>query len=495
MDQSLIRRQQELVKQLNQYRNEYYNLKIPSVSDAVYDRLFEELCVLEHKTGVQMTNSPTIPEEYPAVSSLGKTKYPRERMSLRKVKTSMELNRFIGENQVMLMLKPERLPLTLTYDGGNLVEAAIRGEGDVGEVVTHNARAIGGIPVSLRYQNRLVIAGEVIVRPSDFERLKSSLVDSNGETYKNGRSMAAESVRLLDSAMCVERCLFFMPFQVLVGFGELPRKSDRLQQLAAFGFQPCWHLVNKRKLKLEEIEDGIKRLQQYARDNDIPIDGLVATYNDIAFSKTCVHTEHHYKDCLAFQCEVEQYETKLKSIEWTPGRTGEIAPMAVFEPVEIDGCTISRASLQSLSFIEELELMPGNRILVSKRNIVIPYVEQNLDRGTFNMAAVYPHQCPCCGEPTRIHETKACTDGGEERITKTLFCDNGNCETRRLKKYVHFASKKAMNIEGLSEATLEKLIGWGLLHNYMDIYSLNQHKEELQTTQSVKSKRSGGRII
>ena len=163
MDQSLIRRQQELVKQLNQYRNEYYNLKIPSVSDAVYDRLFEELCVLEHKTGVQMTNSPTIPEEYPAVSSLGKTKYPKARMSLRKVKTSMELNRFIGENQVMLMLKPDGLPLTLTYEGGNLVEAAIRGKGDVGEVVTHNARAIGGIPVSLRYQNRLVIADIIAV--------------------------------------------------------------------------------------------------------------------------------------------------------------------------------------------------------------------------------------------------------------------------------------------------------------------------------------------
>ena len=488
MDQSLIRRQQELTKQLNQYRNEYYHQQSPSVSDAVYDRLFNELRTLEHKTGVQMTNSPTISSGYPVVSSLGKSKYPMPRLSLDKVATSMELERFIGEHQVMLMLKLDGVPLTLTYEGGNLTEVAIRGEGDVGEVVTHNARAIGGIPASLPYQNRFVIKGEAFIRPSDFERLKTSFADGNGETYKNGRNMAAESVQLLDSAMCVERCLFFMPFQLLEGFDKVPRKSDQLQVLAALGFQTCWYLVNKRKLKLEEIEDGIKRLQQYARDNDIAIDGLVVTYNDIAFSKTCERTEHHYKDAMAFKFDVKPYETKLKSIEWTTGRTGEIAPVAVFEPVEIDECTVSRASLYTLSLIEELELMPGNRIMVSKRNMIIPHVEQNLDRGGFLLDAAYPHLCPSCGKPTRIHETKARADGGKERIIKTLFCDNANCETRHLRKYVHFVSKKAMNIEGLSEATLEKLIGWGWLHNYMDIYSLDQHKEELQTKEGFGEK-------
>lgn len=212
---------------------------------------------------------------------------------------------------------------------------------------------------------------------------------------------------------------------------------------------------------------------------DIPIDGIVVTYNDVAFAKSCGRTGHHYKDGLAFKFEDDLFETKLQMIEWTPGRTGEIAPVAVFAPVEIDGCEVSRASLHNLSFIEDLELMPGNRILVSKRNLIIPHVEDNLDRGGFVLESAYPHRCPCCGEPTRIHETRGRNENGEERTIKTLFCDNAGCETRKLKQFVHFVGKKAMNIEGLSEATLEKLIGRGWIHSYLDIYRLDQHKDEL----------------
>ncbi len=190
-------------------------------------------------------------------------------------------------------------------------------------------------------------------------------------------------------------------------------------------------------------------------------------------------TGHHYKDGLAFKFEDDLFQTKLQTIEWTPGRTGEIAPVAIFEPVEIDGCEVSRASLHNLSFIEDLELAPGCRLLVSKRNMIIPHVEENLDRGNFSMNAVIPHQCPCCGEPTRIHETSGRGENGEERVIKTLFCDNAACETRRLKQFVHFVSKKAMNIEGLSEGTLEKLIGRGWIHSYLDIYRLDQHRNEI----------------
>lgn len=215
------------------------------------------------------------------------------------------------------------------------------------------------------------------------------------------------------------------------------------------------------------------------KDSDIPIDGIVVTYNDIAFSKGCGRTGHHYKDGLAFKFEDELFKTTLRSIEWTPGRTGEIAPVAIFAPVEIEGCEVTRASLHNLSFIEDLELMPGNRILVSKRNMIIPHVEENMDRGGFNLEAAFPHQCPCCGQPTRVHETKGRDENGKERIIKTLFCDNAACETRKLKKFVHFVSKKAMNIEGLSEATLEKLIGRGWIHSYLDLYRLDQHRDEI----------------
>ena len=358
MNQELIRKQQDLTARLNRYRHEYYNLNAPSISDAVYDRLFEELQDLERQTGIQMANSPTSTVGYPAISKLEKTNHPIPLLSLDKEKNIVEVCRFMGEHQVMFMLKLDGLTIKLTYEGGELLEAATRGDGEVGEIVTHNTRAIGGIPAHIRYEDRLVITGEAFIRPSDFEQLKASLVDNNGETYKNGRNLAAGSVRLLDAKTCMERRLMFMPFTVLEGFENLPRKSERLKELSALGFTPCKYLVTKRTLTQAEAEDGIKQLQQYARDKDIPIDGIVVTYNDVAFAKSCGRTGHHYKDGLAFKFEDDLFETKLQMIEWTPGRTGEIAPVAVFAPVEIDGCEVSRASLHNLSFIEELELMP-----------------------------------------------------------------------------------------------------------------------------------------
>lgn len=479
MDQNWMKRQQELNDRLNRYRNEYYNLNSPSVSDAAYDRLFEELQAVEKQTGVQMANSPTNTVGYPAVSKLEKTNHSIPLLSLDKVKNTEELCRFMGEHQVMFMLKLDGLTVKLTYEGGRLVEAATRGDGDVGEIVTHNTCAISGIPARIQYEDRLVVTGEAFIRPSDFEQLKTTLVDGDGKPYKNGRNLAAGSVRLFDAGACLGRRLQFMPFNVLEGMEELPRKSERLKALRPLGFLPCKYMVTKRPLTQKETEEGIRRLKEYAADADIPIDGIVITYNDIALSKSCGRTGHHYKDGLAFKFEDDLFQTKLQTIEWTPGRTGEIAPVAIFEPVEIDGCEVSRASLHNLSFIEDLELAPGCRILVSKRNMIIPHVEENLDRGNFSLDAVIPHQCPCCGEPTRIHETKGRGENGEERIIKTLFCDNAACETRRLKQFVHFVSKKAMNIEGLSEGTLEKLIGRGWIHNYLDIYRLDQHRDEI----------------
>ena len=384
---------------------------------------------------------------------------------------------FAGDNQVMLMLKLDGLTIKLTYEGGLLVEAATRGDGDVGEVVTHNVRGITGIPEAIPYREHLVVTGEAFIRPSDFQAIVAAMPE-NEEKPKNGRNLAAGSVRLLNSAVCKDRRLTFMPFSVLEGLDQYEAKSQKLSYLRTFGFQFCKYLVSKAALKQEEVEGAIQALRKYAESCDVPIDGIVISYNNVAFSKSCGRTGHHFKDGVAFKFEPELYETKLNCIEWTPSRTGEIAPVAILDPVVIDGCTVSRASLHNVSFIEGLELMPGNRVLISKRNQIIPHVEENLDRGGFCMERAVIQTCSCCHQPTRIHETKSVVNG-VERITKTLFCDNPNCATRRLRKFVHFAGEKAMDIEGLSETTLEKLIGWGVLNQCLDIYHLDEYRDEI----------------
>lgn len=478
MAQNAREKVQALTAQLNRYRDEYYNSNAPSVSDEVYDRMYDELVSLEFETGICMTDSPTRTVGYVAVSELEKTTHPIPLLSLDKTKSVEELVSFTGEHQILLMLKLDGLTVKLTYEEGRLVEAATRGDGDTGEVVTHNVRGISGIPQCIPYPERLVVSGEAFIRPGDFEKLQEKLTDSNGERYKNGRNLAAGSVRLLDAAACQGRRVMFMPFAVLEGFPEMELKSQKLRKLPELGFQVCKFVISRRSLTCREMEEGIGSLRRFAEDNDIPIDGIVASYNDIAFSRSCGRTGHHYKDGLAFKFEDELHETKLLSVEWNPSRSGEISPVAVFQPVEIDGCEVSRASLHNLSFIEGMELMPGCRILVSKRNMIIPHVEENLDRGRFIMEQAVPERCPCCGEPARIHESRS-VENGKEKVTKTLFCDNQNCETRRLRQFVHFVSQKAMNIEGLSEATLEKFIGKGWIHTYMDIYELDRHRDEI----------------
>lgn len=475
MEQNMTayQRVHHLTTVLNRYRHEYYNLNAPTVEDQVYDRLFDELAALEKETGIRMGNSPTQTVGYPAVSKLEKTTHAIPLLSLDKTKSSEELLAFMGEQGVLLMLKLDGLTIKLTYENGVLQEASTRGDGNEGEIVTHNVTGITGIPSHIPFKGRLVVTGEAFIRPSDFAVLQATLVDSNGKPYKNGRNLAAGSVRLLDAKVCKERRINFMAFSVLEGIDNLALKSERLMQLWNLGFTVCHYLKSNRKMKLEELETGIKMLQDYAKKYDVPIDGTVISYNDVAYSKSCGRTEHHYKDGLAFKFEDDLFKTKLQTIEWTPTRTGEISPVAIFDTVEIDGCSVSRASLHNLSFIEALKLRPGNRIIVSKRNMIIPHVEENLDRGAFDLQSVIPAKCPCCDEPTRIHIN------GETNGTKTLFCDNPACETRRLRQFVHFVGEKAMNIEGLSEGTLEKLIGRGFLHSFMDIYQLDRYKDEV----------------
>ena len=463
----------ELTAKLNQWRHEYYNLNAPTVSDAIYDRHYDELQHLEKSSGIIMSNSPTQTVGYKVVEGLEKTVHTIPLLSLEKTKQISDLMRFIGIYEVLLMHKLDGLTVKLEYEKGSLIRASTRGNGEEGEVVTHNARAVEGIPLQIPYQQRLVVVGEAFITKPAFDRLKDTLRDSTGNPYKNARNMAAGSIRCYDSSSCAGRGLEFSPFAVIEGLGEDEKTANskylKLMALKRLGFSPCKFFLQRKNATEREIKDSITELQTIANDKGLPIDGIVAAYIDIPYSHSCGRTGHHYKDALAFKFEDDLHETTLRDIEWTPSRSGELSPVAVFASVEIDGCEVSRASLHNLTFIENLELMPGCRILVSKRNMIIPHIEDNLDRGRFNKK-IFPKKCPCCGQPTRIQESNK---------PQLLRCDNFDCANQTLRKFVHFAGKKAMDIEGLSEATLEKFIGRGWLQNFTDIYRLDDHSQEI----------------
>lgn len=477
----LSTKQRELTRQLNQYRDEYYNKNTPSVSDSVYDWLFDELTALEKKTGVVMANSPTQTVGYPIVAGLPEAKHNIPLLSLNKTKQINDLLTFQNGHRVNLSLKLDGLTTEIIYEGGKLQRISTRGDGEIGEDITHNATAIEGIPLRIPYTERLVVVGESHIRNSDFERLRKVLVDSTGKPYKNSRNLAAGSVRAYNSSVCAQRCVHFLPFAVTEGLTEIETETDskqvKLLKITDFGFGKV-RTIQFDTSNEDMMELYIKLLRDKAKMDDLPIDGLVITYDSIAYSKTCGRTGHHFKDGLAFKFEDDLFETRLDHIEWTPSRTGEITPVAVFDTVEIDGCDVSRATLHNLSFVERLELMPGNRILVSKRNMIIPQVEENLDRGEFSMEKLVPDLCPCCGYQTQIHTTQKRVDG-ELKLTKTLFCHNPHCASQNLRKFVHFVSKKAMDIEGLSEATLEQFIARGWLQDFTDIYRLDEHRNEI----------------
>ena len=477
----LLTRQRELTARLNVYRDEYYNKNAPSVSDAVYDRLFDELAGLEEQTGVIMTNSPTQTVGYPVVSGLPEAKHEIPLLSLDKTKLVNDLLRFQDGRVVNLSPKLDGLTTEIIYEDGILQRLSTRGDGNIGDNITHNASAIEGIPLQIPYKERLVVVGESFIRNSDFERLREVLVDSSGNPYKNSRNLASGSVRAYNSSVCTQRCVHFLPFAVIDGLPEIETETDskrmKLAKITEFGFGKV-RAIQFSAANMDLMELHIKVMKDKAAEDDLPIDGLVLTYDSISYSRACGRTGHHFKDGLAFKFEDELFETRLDHIEWTPTRSGEISPVAVFDTVEIDGCEVSRATLHNLSFIEGLELMPGNRILVSKRNMIIPQVEENLDRGAFSMEDLVPGRCPCCGYQTQIHTTQKRADG-ELKLTKTLFCHNPNCASQNLRKFVHFVSKKAMDIEGLSEATLEQFISRGWLHDFTDIYRLNEHRDEI----------------
>lgn len=468
-----IEKIKELTSLLNQWRHEYYNLANPTVTDAVYDRHYDELEQLEQETRFSLSNSPIQTVGYTVVDGLEKTAHTIPLLSLDKTKRMRDIMKFIGTHQVLLMHKLDGLTLKLEYENGVLIRASTRGDGDEGEVVTHNIRAIEGIPAIIPYKPRLVISGEAYIPKPTFERLRDTLLDGAGNPFKNGRNMASGAVRNYDSAACAERGVVFSPFSVIEGLDEDKQVSVskflKLMALRQFGFSTCEFFLQKVKSTPQEITDTIKELRIIADVEGLPIDGIVLTYNDIPYSRSLGRTNHHYRDGLAFKFEDDIHKTVLRDIEWTPSRSGEIAPVAVFDTIQIDGCDVSRASLHNLTFIRQLELRTGCRIFISKRNMIIPHIEDNLDRGDYD-DNIIPRYCPCCGKPTRVDRSGA---------ADTLHCDNTDCAMRRIRQFVHFVGKKAMDIEGLSEATLAKFISKGWLRDFMDIYRLNQYEDEI----------------
>lgn len=469
----------KLINRLNQYRAEYYNQNGSSISDGAYDRMYDELEKLERRTGIILSGSPTQTVSYIPVSDLKKVRHPIPLLSLDKTKQVQDIRDFIrkGDSKSLLMLKMDGLTVELDYENGHLQEATTRGNGEIGEVITHNIPAFLNVPLQIPYLGKLVVTGEAHIQTDDFEKVRASSIDSEGRPYKTPRNLASGSVRTLDPAVCKGRCVRFTPFNVLEGLDEDPAISDsksaKLKKLMEFGFALCDFISLESSFEAHEIEALIGVLQNIAEAKKIPIDGIVAVYDSISYSRNCGRTGHHYKDGLAFKFEDETVETILKTIEWTPTRSGEIAPVAVFETVELDNCDVSRASLSNLTTIKELELNPGCRILVSKRNMIIPHVEENLNRGNYQDS--YPAVCPSCGSPVKVRSRI----GDKGRMIETLHCDNPDCETQWLRQLIHFAGKKAMDIKALSSATLGKFLECGWLDSFQDIYHLDIHKEQI----------------
>jgi DNA ligase (NAD+) len=454
---------QDLVSRLNVYRNHYYNLNKPLIPDATYDKFFDHLSKLEQETGYVLSNSPTQTVGYEVKSKLQKVEHPIPLKSLAKTKSIDELKAWCGDQDILLMLKADGLTIELIYDGGRLIQASTRGNGEIGEDVTHNAKVFKNIPLTIPYTGFLRIAGEAIIHKNDFDTINSKLPDE--EKYATPRNLAAGSVRQLDSKICSQREVYFYAFGILECDDKLTdSKHEQFRWLVDQGFWTIHYMYGDIINFLESNINGMKKL---ADENFIPIDGMVLTFDSIKYSNSLGETSHHPLHSIAFKFEDEAETTTLKTIEWSVGRTGVITPVAIFDTVILDNTEVSRASLHNLSICEELELGLGDSISIIKCNMIIPQVQENFTRSN-NLTI--PEICPVCGGTTIIDQ---------DNESKFLYCTNENCSAKIIKKMAHFVSRNAMNIEGLSEATIEKFIDAGFLNTFTDIYKLSQYKKQI----------------
>ena len=457
-----LNRIKELIPLLEEAGKAYYQESQEIMSNFEYDRLYDELKALEEETGIVLSNSPTQNVGYQVLSELPKEAHDSPMLSLDKTKSTEDLAEWLGNQEGVLSWKLDGLTVVLNYQGGTLKKAVTRGNGEIGEVITNNARVFSNIPLSIAYQGELVLRGEAVIKYSDFNRINEGIEDVTAR-YKNPRNLCSGSVRQLNNQITARRNVNFMAF-ALVSAGDVDFKNSRREQfewLKKQGFDVVdYQMVNK-----DTIGKAVEEFAKSVPENDIPSDGLVLLFDDIAYGQSLGRTAKFPRNAIAFKWADEIRETNLREIEWSASRTGLINPVAIFDPVELEGTTVSRASVHNISIMEALQLGEGDQITVYKANMIIPQIADNLTRsGTIEI----PDHCPVCDGKTEIRRVND---------VKSLYCTNPDCQAKKIKGFSLFVSRDALNIDGLSEATLEKFIGAGFIREFADIFHLEQHEE------------------
>jgi DNA ligase (NAD+) len=457
----------ELVDILNKASKAYYQDAKEIMSNFEYDALYDELVQLEKDTGIVLANSPTVNVGYEVVSELPKEQHESPMLSLDKTKEVSVLADFAGDKKSLLSWKLDGLTVVLTYQQGKLFKAVTRGNGEIGEVITNNAKTFKNIPLSIPYEGRLVLRGEAIIKYSDFEKINREIEDAQAK-YKNPRNLCSGSVRQLNSEITAKRNVNFIAF-ALISAENVDFKNS-IEQQYLWLEQQGFEVVERKEVTSSNMEETVKYFAEKIKEYDYPSDGLVLMYDDIEYGLSLGRTAKFPRNGIAFKWEDEQAETTLEYIEWSPSRTGLINPVAVFKPVELEGTTVTRASVHNISIMEELKLGDGDTIKVYKANMIIPQISENV---TKSGKCVIPEICPACGERTEIKN-----DNG----VKTLYCPNKQCPAKHVKLYSLFVSRNAMNIDGLSEETLEKFIDAGYIHEFADIFNLSRYQKEIVET-------------
>ncbi len=462
MQSSKIDRIKDLVQQLNAASESYYAKDREIMSNYEYDKLYDELVELEKETGVTLADSPTVTVGYEAVDELPKERHESPMLSLGKTKSREELRDWLQGNPALLSWKLDGLTIVLTYREGKLAKAVTRGNGEIGEVITNNARTFKNLPLNISYTGELILRGEAVITYSDFEKINSQITDAEAK-YKNPRNLCSGSVRQLNNEITAKRNVRFFAFTLVKADGVdfHDSKAAQFAFLQEQGFAVVEHVAVTEENILSAIEDFEHKIEHY----DIPSDGLVLTYDSISYGQSLGRTAKFPRDSIAFKWADELRETTLKEIEWSASRTGLINPVAIFEPVELEGTTVSRASVHNISILRGLRLGIGDHITVYKANMIIPQIAENLT-GSDNVEI--PKVCPVCGQPTEIRQMNE---------VQSLYCTNEKCPAKEIKAYTLFVSRDALNIDGLSEATLEKLIDQGFIHEYADLFRLDRYKE------------------
>lgn len=473
MGQSKNERMKELVRLLNKASRAYYQEAQEIMSNYEYDRLYDELKELEDELGITLSNSPTVNVGYEVVSELPKERHESPMLSLDKTKEVEELKNFVGDQKVLMSWKMDGLTVVLTYRDGKLYKAVTRGNGEVGEVITNNAKVFKNVPIQIAYQGELILRGEAVIGYKDFEKINQEIEDVDAR-YKNPRNLCSGSVRQLNNQITAKRNVMFYAFTLVQADGVDFQNSRACQMewLKSQGFTTVEYYMVTR----DTVEDEVAKFSSKISENDFPSDGLVLTYDDIAYGRSLGRTAKFPRDSFAFKWQDEIRETVLREIEWSPSRTGLINPVAIFDPVELEGTTVSRASVHNISIMEELELGIGDRIEVYKANMIIPQIAENLTRSGVKDI---PCKCPVCQGETKIRQVGN---------AKALYCMNPECQAKHVKSFALFVSRDALNIEGLSEATLEKFISRGYIHTFADIFHLDQYKEEIQKMEGFGEK-------